>query len=228
MFPLRDENPTRQPAVVNSFLIWANVAIFVLELLFGERLLLSWSFIPARFTALLAGDGSFSTLLTFISAMFLHGSIGHIVGNMLFLWIFGDNIEDNFGSGPYLFFYLVCGIVATLVQWFIDPQSSIPNLGASGAISGVLGAYLLLYPTVRVRVFVWPFSLFLGTFGIPAFIWIGIWFLLQLSSGLEDLGRMMEGGVAFWAHIGGFVSGLVLVFVFRQRRQPPARSYWIR
>jgi membrane associated rhomboid family serine protease len=145
------------------------------------------------------------------------------VGNLLFLWIFGDNVEDNFGRGPYLLFYLLCGVAATLAQYFTDPLSRIPNLGASGAISGVLGAYIVLYPVAAVRLFVWPFSLFIGTFPLPAFLWIGIWFLMQLVPGIQALGQLSEGGVAFWAHIGGFIAGLALIWLFR-RRPPRERS----
>lgn len=223
MFPIHDENPTRRAPVINNWLLAANVIVFVLEIAFGERFVLRWSFVPLELSALLEGRGSLDVLATVFSAMFLHGGVGHLVGNLLFLWIFGDNIEDNFGSGPYLLFYLICGVAATLAQWFVAPLSNIPNLGASGAISGVLGAYLVLFPGASVRVFVWPFSLFLGTFGVPALLWIGFWFVLQLFSGVQDLGQMVEGGVAFWAHIGGFVAGLALVFVFRSRRPPTPR-----
>lgn len=225
MFPVRDDNPTRRVPVVNNALIAINVVVFIFELLLGDRFVYSWSFVPRELSDLLAGDGSFDVVLTMFSAMFLHGSIGHIIGNMLFLWIFGDNVEDNFGSGPYLIFYLLCGLAATLAQFFVDPRSAIPNLGASGAISGVLGAYIVLYPVAAVRLFVWPLSFFIGTFALPAFLWIGIWFVMQLIPGIQGLGAVSEGGVAFWAHIGGFVAGLLLIGFFRQRRPPPRPPY---
>ncbi|NJN14861.1 MAG: rhomboid family intramembrane serine protease [Oscillochloris sp.] len=220
MFPVRDENPIRIVPVVNNSLIAANIGLFVLELIFGERFVYTLSFVPQELSDLLAGAGNYGVVLTLFSAMFLHASFGHIIGNLLFLWIFGDNIEERLGSTRYLIFYLLCGILASLVQWWIDPQSTIPNLGASGAISGVLGAYVLLFPTTAIRLFVWPFSIFIGTFALPAFLWIGVWFVMQLFSGIDQLGQMAQGGVAFWAHIGGFVAGVALLLVLRpQRRQ---------
>lgn len=227
MFPVRDDNPTRRAPVVNNALIIANVVAFLMQIALGDRFTIDWSFVPRELTDLLSGDGGYDVVATMLSAMFLHGSIGHIVGNLLFLWIFGDNVEDNFGRGAYLIFYLLCGAAATLAQYVTDPLSRIPNLGASGAISGVLGAYIVLYPVAAVRLFVWPFSLFLGTFPLPAFLWIGIWFVMQLVPGLQALGQVSEGGVAFWAHIGGFVAGLALIWIFRRRRPPPQRySAW--
>lgn len=225
MFPVRDDNPTRRAPVVNNALIVANIVVFIVQLALGERFVYDWSFVPRALTDLLSGDGGYGVVATMVSAMFLHGSVGHIVGNLLFLWIFGDNVEDNFGSGPYLLFYLLCGLAATLAQYLTDPLSAIPNLGASGAISGVLGAYIVLYPVAAVRLFVWPFSLFLGTFPLPAFLWIGIWFVMQLIPGVQSLGQLSEGGVAFWAHIGGFIAGLALIWIFRRRRPPPAQGY---
>jgi membrane associated rhomboid family serine protease len=225
MFPIGDDNPTRRTPVVNTLLIVANIVVFVVQLLQGTEFILRWAFIPARLTAVLDGIGGPEVLATIFTAMFMHASIGHIVGNLLFLYIFGDNVEDNFGHIPYLFFYLLCGVAATFAQYFTDPISTIPNLGASGAISGVLGAYIVLYPTVRVRLFIWPFSLFLGSLGLPAFLWIGFWFGMQLLPAVQTLGRMMnEGGVAFWAHVGGFVAGVLLVLVFRRRPRSFART----
>jgi membrane associated rhomboid family serine protease len=222
MFPVGDDNPTRRAPVVNTTLIILNVLVFGVQILLGTDFVLRWAFVPARLTGLLDGIGGPEVLLTIVTAMFMHASISHIVGNLLFLYIFGDNVEDNFGHIPYLIFYLLCGVGATFAQYFTDTASPIPNLGASGAISGVLGAYIMLYPQVRVQLFVWPFSLFFGSLVIPAFLWIGIWFAMQLFPAVQQLGRMMEGGVAFWAHIGGFVAGVVLVAVFRRR---PARTY---
>lgn len=222
MFPVGDDNPTRRTPFVNTTLILLNVLMFVVQVLQGTEFVLRWAFIPARLTAVLDGIGGPEVLATIFTAMFMHASIGHIVGNLLFLYIFGDNVEDNFGHLPYLIFYLLCGVAATFAQYFTDTGSTIPNLGASGAISGVLGAYIVLYPAARVRLFVWPFSLFLGTLALPAFLWIGVWFGMQLLPAIQILGRMVDqGGVAFWAHVGGFIAGVLLVIVFRRR----SRSY---
>jgi membrane associated rhomboid family serine protease len=222
VFPIGDVNPVTRRPVITGLLVAANVIVFLFEILLGTRFVYDWSFVPAELFALLQGAGNLEVLADLFTAMFLHGSVAHIVGNLLFLWIFGDNVEAIFAKGWFLPFYLVCGLAASLTQYAINPTSEIPNLGASGAISGVLGAYLVLFPTASVRVFVWPFSLFLGTFGLPAFIWIGLWFVMQLFSGLQDLGRVASGGVAFWAHVGGFVAGLLLVWLLPRRPAPRA------
>jgi len=228
VIPVGDDNPTRRTPVVTRTLLFINVIVFGLQLLQGVEFTLRFSFVPLELTALLQGRGSLWVLVTIFTAMFLHGSLGHILGNMLFLWIFGDNVEDVFGRVPYVLFYLVCGIAATMTQYATGPLSPIPNLGASGAISGVLGAYVLMFPTARVNLFIWPFSIFFGTFGIAAFLWIGFWFLMQLFLGIQDLGEIAEGGVAFWAHIGGFVAGVVLTLIMPRRRRrayPAPRTY---
>lgn len=222
MFPLGDDNPTRRTPVVNWSIIVVTILVFLLQLSFGDDFTISWSFIPARLSLWLAGEESATALLTIISAMFLHGGIAHIGGNLLFLWIFGDNVEDMFGRLPYLVFYLLCGIGATLIQYWSNTQSPIPNLGASGAISGVLAAYLVMFPWQRVRLFIWPLAIFIGTIPVPAVLLIGLWFFMQLSAGYQELvGAASEtGGVAYWAHVGGFLVGLLLVFFFRPRRRP--------
>lgn len=225
MFPVGDINPVWRPPVVTTALVVANVAVFVLELLFGTPFIVAFSFVPAELSALLRGAGNLGVLVDLFTAMFLHGSVAHLLSNLLFLWIFGDNVEATLAKGWFLPFYLVCGLVASLTQYAVTPLSEIPNLGASGAISGVLGAYLVLFPVASVRVFVWPFSLFLGTFGVPAFIWIGLWFVLQLFSGVQELGRVAAGGVAFWAHIGGFVAGLLLILFLPRRPRPRSTAY---
>lgn len=222
VFPVGDENPTWYTPLVTRTLVVVNLAVFVFQILADSAFTLRWSFVPLELTALLEGRGHPGVVVTMFTAMFLHGSLAHLVGNLLFLWIFGDNIEDQLGHVGYLIFYLLCGIAATITQYVTGPLSAIPNLGASGAISGVLGAYMLLYPGARVQVFIWPLSLFFGTVGVPALIWLGVWFLMQLFLGVQDLGRMAEGGVAFWAHVGGFVAGLVLILVM-PRRHPPIR-----
>jgi membrane associated rhomboid family serine protease len=221
MLPVNDENPRRGPAPINIIIIILNFIVFVLQVFYGESFVLDWAFTPARLSAFLSGNASPLVILTIFSAMFMHGSIAHILGNMLFLWIFGDNVEDQFGHLRYLAFYLFCGIAATFTQYGIDPGSPVPNLGASGAIAGVLGAYLLMFPRVRVNLFVWPLSVLLAIFTrspylrIPAWLMLGLWFAMQLLLGVEGLSNMGEGGVAFWAHIGGFIAGLVLTFVLR-------------
>jgi membrane associated rhomboid family serine protease len=149
---------------------------------------------------------------TLISSMFLHGGWMHLIGNMLYLWIFGNNIEDVMGHGKFIVFYMICGVLAALSHALLDPQSTIPMVGASGAISGILGAYLLLYPHARVLVLV-PFGL-IGTFNVPAAMVLGLWFLMQLFSGGMSLGNQ-GGGVAFFAHIGGFLAGMALIGFFK-------------
>lgn len=220
MFPVGDINPVRYPPWVTRALVVTNLVIFALELFLGIALIATLSFVPAELTALLRGSGDASVLRDLFTSMFLHASVAHIFGNMLFLWIFGDNVEEILAWGWFLPFYLACGLVASLVQYATAPLSEVPMVGASGAISGVLGAYLVRFPRARVRVFIWPFSLLIGTLAVPAAFWIGLWFVLQLFAGIEDLGRVTEGGVAFWAHIGGFLAGLVLVLVLPRRTLP--------
>ncbi len=227
MFPVGDENPTRRTPIVNHSLLVINIVVFLLEIGSGYEFIVRWSFIPLRLTALFNGVFDLSVVLTIFTSMFMHASIAHIGGNLLFLWIFGDNVEDTLGSGPYVLFYLLCGIGATGAQYLTNPLSQIPNLGASGAISGVLAAYMVLFPWARVRLFIWPLALIFGTIAVPALILIAFWFYLQLASGFQSLGMMVdEGGVAFWAHIGGFVTGLALIGAFKlRRRQSAQRSY---
>jgi membrane associated rhomboid family serine protease len=220
VFPVGDVNPMYRTPLVTRALVLVNLAVFGAQLLLGVPLLLALSFIPAELNALLQGAGGPGVLLDLFTAMFLHGGIAHLLGNLLFLWIFGDNVEAALGKGWFLPFYLLCGLAASLTQFATDPRSEIPNLGASGAISGLLGAYLVLFPGARVRVFIWPFSLFLGTLAVPAVVWIGIWFALQLFSGVQGIGGPAIGGVAFWAHIGGFVAGALLIWVFPRRPLP--------
>lgn len=220
MFPVGDINPVRYPPWVTRGLVAINLIVFALELFLGVALIATMSFVPAELTALLRGSGDTGVLRDLFTAMFLHASVAHIFGNMLFLWIFGDNVEEDLGWGWFLPFYLVCGLVASLIQYATAPLSEVPMVGASGAISGVLGAYLVRFPRAQVRVFIWPFSLLVGTLAVPAALWIGLWFVLQLFAGIADLGRVSEGGVAFWAHIGGFVAGLVLVFLLPRRSRP--------
>jgi membrane associated rhomboid family serine protease len=213
VFPIGDDNSMRRSIpIVTYVLILANVLVFFLELSRGDAFIRTWAFIPGEFAANPAGE-----IQTVITAMFMHGGWVHLFGNMLYLWIFGDNVEDDFGSFRFLLFYLICGIVATFAQMAVMPNSSIPNLGASGAIAGVLGAYLELHPRGRVTVLIGR-----GITQVPAIMAIGLWIVLQLVSGVGSIANSTQtgdvGGVAYMAHIGGFVAGVVLVFFFRQRR----------
>lgn len=214
MIPIGDENAgSVLKPYVNFTLIGLCVIVFLYEMILPDRqlnaLFFEWGAVPAR---IMSGDG----LVTIFTSMFLHGGWSHLLGNMVFLYVFGDNIEDAMGHVQYLLFYLLCGIAAAGLQIALDPGSTIPMIGASGAISGVMGAYLVLFPQGRVRAL-----MFFGAFGqvilVPAWTMIGLWFGLQLLSAFASLGAGGEGGVAFWAHVGGFIAGAVLVFLFRNR-----------
>jgi membrane associated rhomboid family serine protease len=211
MFPIGDDNSARRIVpLVTYALIALNVLFFLMELGSSEGFILKWSFVSNRFLANPSGD-----FLTLFSSMFMHASWLHLLGNMLYLWIFGDNVEDRFGQLKFLFFYLACGLAATFAQMAFTGASNVPNLGASGAIAGVLAAYLLLFPQGKVKVLqgrqVVP---------VPALMVIGLWFVLQLFNGLGSLaGAGQTGGVGYGAHIGGFLAGLLLTFLFRGRRR---------
>ncbi len=219
--PLKDLNPSRTYPFVNVTLILANITVFIYELGLEatlprrayEALLLSYSTVPARFPAFLSGHASFEvSFAPLVTSMFLHYGFLHIAGNMLFLWIFGDNVEDFFGHIAYLFFYLVCGVGAGLLHVLFNLHSSIPAVGASGAISGVMGAYMLLHPRARILTLVFIFPL-----PVPAVIFLGLWYVMQFVSGINALGGGPSGGVAWWAHIGGFLLGMLLTTLARRR-----------
>lgn len=204
-------------------LIGANVAVWLYQVFLGSAgadFVFSHAVIPFRFLRLAPGD--VGELATPLSAMFLHGGWMHVIMNMLYLHIFGDNVEDVLGRGRFLVFYLACGVLSFAAQILFNPGSMVPNVGASGAIAGVLGAYFLLFPRARILAVV-PLFLFFPVVEIPAFVFLGIWFLFQILSGAVSLGRTspLAGGVAWWAHIGGFVAGLALVKVLRPRAVPP-------
>ena len=209
MIPIGDDNSARKiTPLVTYFLIVLNLIVFFLELNGGNAFVEKWAFIPTRFLNNPAAEWP-----TIFTSMFMHAGWLHLIGNMLYLWIFGDNVEDRFGHAKFLIFYLLCGIAAIFAQLFFSADSSIPNVGASGAISGVLGAYLLLYPQGRIRVFMGR-----GIMHAPALMVIGLWILLQVFSGIGSLQTTgQQGGVAYMAHIGGFVAGLGLTFLFRGR-----------
>jgi membrane associated rhomboid family serine protease len=215
--PLKDINPSRSYPVVNISLILLNVGVFLYQYTLPPSdfkiFMLSNATVPARIPAFLAGQVGFeAAFLPLITSMFLHAGLLHLAGNMLFLWIFGDNVEDFFGHLPYLLFYVVCGIGAGLLHILFNLGSSLPALGASGAISGVMGAYMLLYPRERILTLVFIFLV-----PIPAVFILGYWFLLQFLSGISALGASASGGVAVWAHVGGFVLGMLVTAMARRR-----------
>jgi membrane associated rhomboid family serine protease len=219
MIPLRDVIPSRTTPGVTITLIAANVAVYLFQLGLTERgadaFLFLFGLVPASF--------SIANLFT---SMFVHGGFAHLAGNMLFLWIFGDNVEDRFGHARFLGFYLVCGVVAALSQVVLYPYSDVPMVGASGAIAGVMGAYLVLYPHSRVLM-LFPFPPIL--FELPALFFLALWFAVQFLNGISSLPVFEQdaitGGVAFWAHVMGFVSGLVLV-VFLRRPERQRVDWW--
>ena len=224
MIPLKDDNPTSRTPLVSRVLIAVNVAIFVYELALGPqitRFLLDWGVIPVRLTASLQGTGEpfFPAVTTLFTSTFLHGGWAHVLGNMWFLWIFGDNIEDRLGHGRFLLFYVAAGLTAGLIHYATDPVSSVPTVGASGAIAGVLGAYLVAFPRARVLTFV-IFIFFIQLIWLPAIIVLGLWFLLQFFNGALALGSGVQGGVAWWAHIGGFVFGVIFMRLVGMRGRP--------
>lgn len=210
MFPIGDDDTQRRTVPVVTFaLIGINLLVFLIELNGGDQFIKEWAFIPARFSL---NPGA--NAVTIFSAMFMHGGWLHLFGNMLFLWIFGDNVEDRFGHLKFLIFYLLAGIAAAFAQYALSPESSVPNVGASGAIAGVLGAYILMFPQSRVNVL-------LGRqiVAMPAIIVLGAWIALQLVSGVGTIRSTDEsanaGGVAYMAHIGGFAAGFLMAFLFR-------------
>jgi membrane associated rhomboid family serine protease len=249
MFPIRDENPHFLTPVVTVALIAANVLCWALLQGFGSeaplvRSVCELGLIPGELlqrlpagtafplgpdsTCVIQPDPAWSTLVT---SMFLHGGWLHLIGNMWFLWIFGNNVEDSMGHARFVAFYLLSGLAAAAFQIVSQPDSGVPMVGASGAIGGVMGGYVVLYPRVRIQMLV-IFGIFIRTIAVPASFMLGYWFLLQLFGGAVSLGRA-GGGVAFWAHVGGFVAGAVLVLLFRDPqlvarhpargwRQPPA------
>lgn len=210
MFPIRDHNPSKKFPFITIFLVIITSIIFFLEITAPdiEIFINQYALIPAKINFF-----DPITLLGFVNSMFLHGGWLHIISNMWFLWIFGDNIESYLGSIKFLLFYLLTGLVAGLTQYFFAPFSTIPTLGASGAVAGVLGAYLVLYPKNKIDTLVISFGGFLHQVQLPASIMLGYWFVIQIFSGVGSFASSMEGGVAWWAHIGGFASGYLLTKV---------------
>jgi membrane associated rhomboid family serine protease len=214
MFPIGDDNSSRRTVPLITYaLIALNVLFFFVELSGGDAFIEKWAFVPSRFLANPAGD-----FLTLITSMFMHAGWVHLGGNMLYLWIFGDNVEDRFGHVKFSIFYLLCGVAATFAQLAFSTGSNVPNLGASGAIAGVLGAYILLFPQRKVKVLMGR-----SVVPMPALVVIGLWIVLQFFSGIGSIANTADtGGVAYMAHIGGFIAGFVLTFLFRGSRGTPA------
>ena len=213
LFPYKDDNPRILVPYVTYVIISINVLIFVFQLNMGMvssaaeiEFIYRFGFIPANFS-----------IITVFTSMFLHGGISHIMGNMWFLWVFGDNVEGVLGHVKFAVFYIICGLAATMSQLFVDPSSTIPMVGASGAIAGVLGMYMIRFPHARVHVFAF-IIIFFTTFRIPAMFVLGFWFFNQLTNGLGSLGFDTTGGVAWFAHIGGFISGVMLNQAFKHIR----------
>ena len=215
MIPLNDENPTYTTPVVVYVLIAINVVVFLHEMSLGSQLnnfFQLYAVVPQELSASFAGtppNQPVPELATLISSQFLHGGLMHIGFNMLFLWTFGNNIEDSLGHVKFLLFYLFCGVLAALTHWFFDMQSLVPTVGASGAIAGVMGAYILKYPKAKILTLL-PLGIIFTTVRIPAVFFLGFWFVQQAISSVASLGVTTEGGVAYWAHAGGFIFGAIL------------------
>jgi membrane associated rhomboid family serine protease len=233
MFPLKDNIPAKKFPIVNIGLIVINIIFFIYQVSYGQRvdqLITSLGFIPARFIAQQAENFMDPTrFLPVFSSMFLHGNLLHLISNMWMLWIFGDNVEDCMGHGRYLLFFLLCGIASVAAQAISSPDSVVPMIGASGAISGVLGAYFLTFPQARVLTLV-PIVIFIYLIELPAYFFLGFWFIMQFIQGsvhlLNSTGAPRTGGIAWWAHVGGFVAGVLLLRLFRQKdwQKPVFRS----
>jgi len=224
MIPLKDDIPARRFPVVNISLIGVNIAVFLFEWASGphiNQLIMRFGFVPARFSSMYSWDYlDISRYTTIFTSLFLHGSLFHVLANMWVLWIFGDNVEDCMGRLRYLIFFFLCGIASVVAQALSNPDSTLPLVGASGAISGVLGAYFLTYPRARILTLVPIFILFY-LIDLPAFIFLGLWFFIQFVSGYASMmakDAATGGGIAWWAHVGGFGAGVVLVHLFRQEK----------
>ena len=240
MIPIRDENPSLTTPWVTYGLIGVNVFVFALQVSMPRegmmKMLMALGFVPGRATAALQGEAGLVTGLGLpaFSSMFLHGGWLHLIGNMWYLYIFGDNVEDGLGHGRFVAFYLACGLCATFAQYLIAPYSEVPVVGASGAIAGVLGAYLMVWPRARIITLL-PIFFMITFVHLPALVVLGFWFIMQFFQGVATVGAAGGGGVAYWAHIGGFALGAALVKLLpfrhtpargRRRRPPRNRRYW--
>jgi membrane associated rhomboid family serine protease len=225
--PIRDDIPSRSVAYITYILILLNVVVFIYELSLGEgldRFLQVWALVPVKLTKSLVGQPTglpFPAWVTLFTSQFLHSGFLHLGGNMLFLWVFGNNVEDALGKVKYLLFYLSCGALAALAQWIFSADSMVPTVGASGAIAGVLGGYIIKYPHAKVLTLV-PLGFIVAPFRIPAVFFLGFWFLQQAFYSVASLGASTQtGGIAYWAHAGGFVAGAALgalLGLFRRKR----------
>ncbi len=228
MIPFRDDVPSRRYPVVTILIILLNVAVFLYELFLPQRALAqfigAYGLVPARLEAANPVQGAGQTVISIFTSMFLHGGWLHLIGNMWYLWIFGDNVEDRMGHFRFLLFYLLCGFLGSAAHLYFNWGSQTPSIGASGAIAGVLGAYFMSYPFARIVTLV-PLLLFWPIIELPAFIVLGSWFLFQLVSGSAAIAAASQtmGGVAWWAHIGGFLAGMLLIWFFA--RKPVRRRY---
>lgn len=224
MIPIRDRNPSGTFPFVTVSIIALNIMVFLFELSMGQGLdsfLFQFGVVPIKvyYSTDIPGSNIINTYFPFLSFMFLHGGFVHLIGNMWYLWIFGDNVEDRLGRVKFIIFYLICGIGSAIVHVYFNSQSEVPCVGASGAIAGVLGAYMVTFPRARVLVLI-PLFIVWQTIELPAIIVLGFWFLIQFFSGTASISSTHGGGVAWWAHIGGFVLGVILIKLFpKSRRQ---------
>jgi membrane associated rhomboid family serine protease len=221
VIPLRDANPSGRFPIVTVALIALCSLVYVYEVSLGRELrgfFALFALVPGQITyGIQTGEAGLAEIAQpFLTSMFLHGGWIHLIGNMWFLWIFGDNVEDAMGSARFLVFYLLAGIAAGILHYALEPTSALPTVGASGAIAGVLAGYMVLYPKARVTALV-PLGIILQLMELPAVVLIGLWFAIQIGSGLLSIG-WAGGGVAWWAHVGGFVAGVILVKLFARRR----------
>jgi len=224
MIPIRDQIKPRRTPIINYLLIAVNIIVFILQWSAGanqESIVYEFALIPASFS-----DGiELSEIRDIFTSMFMHAGLMHLLGNMIYLWIFGDNVEDAMGHFTYLLFYLAGGFFASITHIFVNPGSQIPTVGASGAIAAALGAYLVLYPQSRVATFI-PLGFFMTLRMLPASIVLVMWFVLQLFNGVLTLGAADMGGTAFWAHIGGFVFGAFIALFFRGKHSTRQVQQW--
>lgn len=226
MIPLRDDAPRYSTPWVNYVLVGINVLVFLYELTLPvparNQLMFQFGFVPAKLTHLLAGQRHLvpqMALAPVLTSMFMHASWLHLIANMWFLWIFGDNIEDYLGHFFYVIFYLIAGLAAAALHFLVNSQSAVPSVGASGAIAGVMGAFLVLYPSARVLTLI-PLFIFFPLINLPAWLVLGYWFVIQFVSGAATAiaySNQTSGGIAFWAHIGGFLAGVSLIKLFPTR-----------
>jgi len=224
MIPIRDDNPTHSTPFITYLLIFVNILFFIFQFLLGsnnEEFVYQFALIPAEVTSFI----SLGSIFDIFTSMFMHAGLAHIGGNMLYLWIFGDNVEDRLGSGRYIIFYILGGVIASVTHIITNPASTIPTVGASGAIAAVLGAYLVLFPSQKVLTLI-PLGFWMRMTMVPAGIVLVVWFLLQLFSGFLSLGGPDVGGVAFWAHIGGFVSGVLMGLLLKKPESDYPAYHW--